>query len=113
MSISISQLEFKGAFGNELAALHDLIEKLWDEHGMSFVKAGDDKVYAFGGNKSMVVFDESKWEGLIELITPIGNVTIKPGENGEYIITGNNLDEPTIQKVLISGVKEISEFYQT
>lgn len=113
MSTTSSQIEFKGNFRKELSELHELIEKLWNEHGMSFVKAGDDKVYAFGGNHSVVVFDESKWAGLIELITPKGGITIKPSENGEFLISGNNLDDKAISNVLNEGITEIREFYQT
>lgn len=112
MTAMSSQIEFKGKFRKELNELHKLIERLWNEHGMSFVKAGDDKVFAFGGNHSVIVFDESKWAGLIEVITPIGGITIKPGEDGEYLISGNNLDDETILQVLNRGITEINEFYQ-
>jgi hypothetical protein len=111
MSATSSPIEFKGKFHKELAALRDLLDKLWNEHGMSFVKAGDDKVYAFGGNHSVVVFDESKWEGLIELITPSGGLTIKPDENGQFTISGNNLDDQAIMKILNEGISEINAFY--
>ncbi len=112
MAETPSQIEFKGKFRNELASLRDLLDRLWNEHGVSFVKAGDDKVYAFGGNHSVIVFDESKWAGLIELITPSGGVIIKPGETGEYNISGNNLDDQSILKILNEGITEITEFYQ-
>ena len=43
---------FKGAYKDLLTELADFIDGLWQEHGTSFVKAGDDRVYAFGGEDS-------------------------------------------------------------
>jgi hypothetical protein len=112
MALPTAQVEFKGTFKRELSALRDLINKLWKDHGMSFVKAGDDKVYAFGGNKSMVVFDETLWEGLIELISPGGIITIKPAEINEFVVSSNNLDDLSMKKIMDEGINEIDDFYQ-
>lgn len=104
---------FKGAFGKQLEELSELIDWLWDEHGMSFVKAGDDRVYAFGGANHTLVLDESKWDGLIEFITPKGAITIKPGENGSYEVAGTNLDEKGIKQAISEGVVALKRYYET
>ncbi|MEW6129209.1 MAG: hypothetical protein AB1757_19370 [Acidobacteriota bacterium] len=111
MSTSIDKLSFKGKFSKELSSLQELMEKLWSEHGVSFVKAGDERVYAFGGNKSVIVFDESKWHGTIEMATPKGIITIKPEANGEYLVTGNNLDDESLKTALVEGTDEIRKYY--
>jgi hypothetical protein len=101
-----------GPYQQELTALSELMDWLWTEHGKSFVKAGDDKVYAFGGDGYVLVFDESKWSGSIELITPKGAITIKPGENGKLAIDAPNLDEKSIREILTTGTDGLRRYYE-
>ena len=102
---------FAGPYQKELTELAEMIDWLWAEHGKSFVKAGDDKVYAFGGNNYVLVFDESRWQGLIELMTPGGAVAIKPNESGTLTVSGGDLDEAGVKRVLSEGVQGIRKYY--
>lgn len=111
MTKDATQPSFSGLYQKELGELAELINWLWTEHDKSFVKAGDDKVFAFGGNNYVLVFDESRWQGLIELMTPGGAVTIKPDENGSLVVSGGDLDEKGIKKVLSDGVQGIRDYY--
>jgi hypothetical protein len=104
--------EFAGAYQNELSDLAEMIEWLWTEHGKSFVKAGDDKVYAFGGNGYVVVFDESRWKGTVELLTPKASVTIKPGPDGKATVVGADLDEKAVREVLTDGTEGLKRYYE-
>jgi hypothetical protein len=79
---------------------------------MSFVKAGDDKVYAYGGNGYILVLDETRWEGLIEIITPGGAVTIKPDESGNITVSGTSQDEKTIKAILNDAISRLREYYE-
>jgi hypothetical protein len=112
MSTDSKQPEFKGALSKQLGELRDLIDWLWKEHGMSYVKAGDDRVYAFGGNNHIVVLDEMQWDGVIEFIAPKGAITIKPGENGNYDVSGANLDEKTMKEIFKEGIEQIRKYYE-
>ena len=103
---------FKGTYSKELIEMSELLDWLWKEHDLSFVKAGDDKVYAFGGNNHLVVFDESRWNGLIEFIAPGGVVTIKPGENGSFEVASPTLDETGIKSLLKEGLETIRKYYE-
>jgi hypothetical protein len=85
---------------------------LWTEHDKSFVKAGDDKVYAFGGGGYIVVVDESMWQGLIELITPKAGVTIKPGDDGKINVSGTDLDEKGVRETLNDGIEGLQRYYE-
>lgn len=64
----------------------DLMEDLWHTHLTSFTQAGDEKIFAFGGFDYLVVISEAKFEGLIEIQTPKGNLDLKPGEQGALAI---------------------------
>jgi hypothetical protein len=95
-----------------LTELADFIDGLWREHGTSFVKAGDDRVYAFGGNGFILVLDELKWEGLVELITPRGALSIKPGDDGQYQVISATGDEKTIKQILREGRDGLKSYYE-
>ena len=60
MTTTAVQERFKGPYQKHLTELAELIDWLWTEHDKSFVKAGDDRVYAFGGNGYIIVLDEAK-----------------------------------------------------
>ena len=104
--------DFSGPYKEEFTELASVIDWLWSEHDKSFVKAGDDKVYAFGGNGYVLVLDDHKWAGLIELITPGGTVQLKPGENGKIGIAAGSEDASTNKRVLKDGAAGLKRYYQ-
>ena len=110
--MTTSNLNLKGPYEELLKELADLIDELWKTHGMSFVKAGDDRVYAFGGDGYIVVLDESKWEGLIEFITPKGTLSIKPDETGRIGVVSSLPDEKATKELLKDGIKGLSGYYE-
>jgi len=103
---------FTGPYQTELSQLADVIDWLWREHDKSFVKAGDDKVYAFGGDGSILVLDERQWSGLIELITPAGSLQIKPGDDGKISIVAPEQDTAAIKKILGEGASGLRRYYE-
>jgi hypothetical protein len=103
---------FQGPYKESLQELANLIDWLQTEHDKSFVKAGDDKVYAFGGDGYVVVLDESVWNGLIEVVTPNGGVAIKPGEDGKISVTSTVEGEQAIRQVLHEGVEGVRRAYE-
>jgi len=103
---------FDGPYKKQLAELADLIDWLESEHDKSYVKAGDDKVYAYGGNGFVLVMDESVWSGLIEMVTPTGGLSIKPNEAGKIEVTSAVEGEPAIKQLLKEGVEGIRTYYE-
>ena len=112
MTGTAAERDFEGPFKSELAELASLIDWLQNEHDKSYVKAGDNKVYAFGGNGFVVVLDESVWDGVIELITPKGAVSIKRGDDGKITVTSAAEGEPTIKQLLRDGADGIRRSYE-
>jgi len=110
---TMTERNFEGPFQKQLTELASLIDWLETEHDKSYVKAGDDKVYAFGGGGSVLVLDESVWNGLIELITPDGGVSMKPADNGLIVVTGPGAeDEKTLKARLRTGIEGIRNYYE-
>jgi hypothetical protein len=110
--MATSDAEFSEPYQDVLAELAQLIDWVFAEHDVSFVKAGDDKVYAFGGNGYVLVLDQRRWQGLIELLTPKATITIKPGEDGKTSITAPGLDQEAIKQAIREGVKGIRDYYE-
>ena len=112
MTTTSVKQDFTGPYKESLAELASLIDWLWAEHDKSFVKAGDDKVYAFGGNGFILVLDESKWDGLIEFLTPKGALTIKPGEDGKPTVSSAGQDESAVRELFKNGIEGLRNYYE-
>jgi hypothetical protein len=112
MTNTPTQSKFSGPYKEMLSELASLIEWLWAEHDKSFVKAGDDKVYAFGGNGYVLVLDETRWDGLIELMTPKGAFTIKPGDEGKIDVTSTVADEKQAKPLFKEALDAIKRYYE-
>jgi hypothetical protein len=105
--------DFSGPYGDELAELAGVIDWLWAEHDKSFVKAGDDKVYAFGGGGYVIVLDERVWNGLIELMTPAASLQFKPGDDGKIAVVSADQDPSKIKAVIRDGAAGLKKYYET
>jgi hypothetical protein len=112
MTTTSTEHNFTGPYQALLTELAGLIDWLWKEHDKSFVKAGDNKVYAFGGNGYVLVFDESQWGGMIELMAPSGAFTIKPGEDGKITATSTNADEKASKQLFKEALDRIRSYYE-
>jgi hypothetical protein len=113
MSQSQTPTNFSGPYKDLLAELAELIDLVSANHDVSFVKAGDNAVYAYGGNGYIVVFDESLWQGLVELQAPDCSFAIKPGEDGKVAVTSSNADEKISKQRFKEAIKAIRDYYET
>jgi len=111
MTQTATDRSFEGPFKKQLGELADLIDWLHTEHDKSYVKAGDDKVYAYGGDGFVLVMDESVWSGLIEMITPKGGLSIKPSEDGKLSVTSAVEGDAAIRQLLKEGITGIRTYY--
>lgn len=107
-----TERKFDGPYKELLSELASLIDWLQKEHDKSYVKAGDDKVYAFGGDGFVVVLDERVWDGLIELITPKGGVSIKPGDDGKISVTSAAEGEAAVKQIIREGIDGVRQVYE-
>jgi len=102
---------FDGPYKELLTELASLIEWLQTEHDVSYVKAGDDKIYAYGGDGHVLVMDETGLDGLIELITPKGALSIKPAEDGKITVTAAE-GEAAAKDILREGIDGVRRYYE-
>jgi len=113
MSRAETQLNFSGPYKGLLDELSGLIDWLKGDHDLSFVKAGDNAVFAYGGNGYVVIFDETIWQGLVELLTPNCTFAIKPGEDRKVVVTSSNADEKASKQSFKAALAEIRNYYET
>ncbi|PYT08556.1 MAG: hypothetical protein DMF60_04570 [Acidobacteria bacterium] len=110
MTRTATERNFDGPYKDLLAELASLIEWLQTEHDVSYVKAGDDKIYAYGGDGFVLVMDESGLNGLIELITPKGSLSITPAEDGKITVTAAE-GEAAAKEILREGIDGVRRYY--
>jgi hypothetical protein len=113
MSKVETQTNFSGPYKGLLEELTGLIDWLNADHDLSFVKAGDNAVFAYGGDGYVVIFDEKIWEGLVELLTPGCTFAIKPGEDGKVVVTSSNADEKASKQSFKEAIAAIRNYYET
>ncbi len=112
MTTEAAETKFTGYYSEQLKNLAELIDWLWAEHGKSFVKAGDDEVFAFGGNGFVLVLDQMKWAGTIEMMTPDVALTIRPGDDGKLAVTSNLQDEKAVKEAFDEGIRGVRRYYE-
>lgn len=88
-----------------------LIDRLTEEHGTSYVRAGDDRVFSLGGAGYYVVFDQNVWGGLVEVFTPTASLTIKQDETGKVVVNGGSLDEKATKATMREAIDKLSSYY--
>jgi hypothetical protein len=113
MAESVMNRNFTGPYSKLLTGLSELMEWLATEHDLSFVKAGDDHVFAYGVSGYILVFDQSRWAGLIELLTPTNAFTIKPVEDGTITVTSTNADEKASKQLFKEALDRIRSYYES
>ncbi|HKV38732.1 MAG TPA: hypothetical protein VJX67_05940 [Blastocatellia bacterium] len=104
--------DFSGPFEKALTNLAATVDSIWEEHGTSFVKAGDDKVFALGGAGFVVVVDEKMWGGLVEILTPTATITARPGDDGKLSVASGDLDQAAINKLLKKTSEALRSYYE-
>ena len=77
-AVNLDRPVFSGEHADLLNGVYDLIVKLWDEHYTSPIFAGDEMIFALGGNGFTIVLSHLGFNTLVELQTPRGNVDLRP-----------------------------------
>lgn len=112
MTTTTAHAAFSGPFKALLNELAELMNRLTEEHGTSYVKAGDDQVYALGGDGHMVVFDQNRWRGQVEIFASTATLSVKPDESGKPIVSAGALDDKAIKQTLREVIDKLANYYE-
>ncbi len=97
----------------ELAALVTTVERLHRERTVSFVAAGDEKIYAYGGNGFVAIFGEDVFGGLVEVETPTGTIRIEPDERGAPSVNAADGDDSRpVGERLSEATRQLETYYR-
>lgn len=113
-AVNLERPEFKGDHSQLLGQLFDLIVKLWEEHYTSPVFAGDEMIFALGGNGYTVVLSHLGFKTLVEAQTPRGAIDLRPDpESGAVSIARvDSPDELQADELLRDLMTGIADYYQ-
>lgn len=113
-AVNLERPAFKGEHVELLDQLYDLIVRLWKEHYTSPVFAGDEMIFALGGNGYTVVISHLGFKALVETQTPRGAIDLRPDpESGAVSIARvDSPDELQADELLRELMTGIVDYYQ-
>ena len=92
-AVNLDRPRFSGEHAELVGQLYDVFVRLWEEHYTSPVFAGDEMIFALGGNGYMLVFSHLGFKTLFEARTPVGSIELRPNaEDGSVSIS--KVDSP-------------------
>lgn len=96
----------------QLAALVDTIERLHRDHTVAYIAAGDDKIYAYGGDGYVAIISQRVFGGLVEIETPTGTIRIEPNDAGEVAASGSEGESAAaLGERLLEAKSRIERYY--
>jgi hypothetical protein len=113
-AVNLDKPVFKGEYTALLDEVFKLLVRLWDEHYTSPVFAGDEMIFALGGNGYSVVFSHLGFNTLVELRTPQGGIDLRPDASAGAV-TIAKVDSPEgvpPQKLLRDLMKGLVDYYE-
>jgi len=113
-AVNLEKPIFKGEYRAILDEVYELLIQLWDEHYTSPVFAGDEMIFALGGNGYSVVFSHLGFQTLVELRTPQGGIDLRPDASAAGV-TIAKVDSPEgvpPQKLLRDLMKGLVDYYK-
>jgi hypothetical protein len=95
-----------------LARLVAAVERAHADHRVAFIAAGDEKIYAYGGNGMVAVVSEKLFDGLVELETPRGTIRIEPDADRRIAVTrATGEAEADLDGALAEAARTIDQYY--
>ena len=89
----------------------EVVESLHRDHRVSFVQAGDDKIYAYGGGGYVFVISERVFGGLVELQTPTASLRVEPDATGALTVTVVAPAGGSAAAILADGCAGLRRYY--
>lgn len=88
------------------------VERIHEEHRVSFIAAGDEKIYAYGGNGYVAIVSDRMFGGLVEVETPSGNLRVEPDDEGRLAATPDAGVTRDVGELLAETVRNMLLYYE-
>ncbi len=113
-AVNLERPLFKGEHVELLNEFYDLVVRLWGEHYTSPVFAGDEMIFALGGNGYAVVFSHLGFKTLVETSTPQGAIELRadPDSGAVTIARVTSPEGVPTDDLLRDLMKGIVDYYE-
>ena len=88
-AVNLSKPIFKGEHSALLDHFYQLLEVLWERHYTSPVFAGDEMIFALGGNGYEIVLSHLGFQALVEIRSPHARIDLRPESDGSGVSISN------------------------
>ena len=114
--VSFTKPEFALDHQVLLDYFYELLTSLWEQHYTSPIFAGDEMVFALGGNGYETVFSHQGFGGLIEIRSPYANIDLRPAAQDEKSVVAisrfESADGMTVDDALRDFFSGIIAYYK-
>jgi hypothetical protein len=112
-AVNLTKPVFKGEHQELLEEFYAVFRRLWDEHYTSPVFAGDEMIFALGGNGYVAVVSNLGFEALVEVKTQRGAIDLRPNAElgGVAIAKVDSPDGTSADQLLRSFIDGIQDYY--
>jgi hypothetical protein len=110
-AVNLSKPLFKGDHADLLEGVYSTLVGLWERHYTSPVFAGDEMIFALGGNGHLIVFSNLGFETLVEVRTPRGSIELRPSEGAVSIAKVDSPEGVPANKLLREFLAGIDDYY--
>lgn len=73
------------AVAPELARLVEVVERLHRDHTVSFIAAGEEKIYAYGGGGFVAIVSDRLFDGVVDIETPTTKFRVERDADGRTV----------------------------
>jgi hypothetical protein len=88
-AVDLTRPVFKGPHATLLEHFYELLLALWEQHYTSPVFAGDEMIFALGGNGYEIVLSHLGFKTLVEIRSPHARIDLRPESDGSGVTIAN------------------------
>jgi len=115
-AVNMTRPHFAGEHSDLLDYFYELLTSLWERHYTSPVFAGDEMIFALGGNGYETVFSHLGFDALVEIKSPYASIDLRPSlEEYPPIVSISRFDSPegmNVEAALRDFFKGIIDYYE-
>ena len=95
----------------ELEGLVETISRIHRDYRVSFIAAGDERIYAYGGRGFVAVLSDREFEALVEIETPTGTLRVAPNLDGEIEVVAGGEDPRPLGERIAEARANLDGYY--
>jgi hypothetical protein len=99
------------AVAPELARLVEVVERLHRDHTVSFIAAGDEKIYAYGGGGFIAIVSDRLFDDPVDVETPTAKFRIERDADGRMTAVSVTGEDVPTAKDFVSAAEGFERYY--